>query len=75
MELDTKSQEAIRAVKSAHLEVELSKMAYKDELKKGERDNTPQQAVGAREATPDKSKKLKKAEGDESPQATFVAAK
>ncbi len=36
IELDTKFQEAIRAVKSANLEVELSEMAYKDELKKGE---------------------------------------
>ncbi len=36
MELDTKFQEAMRAVKSANLEVILSKMAYKDELKKRE---------------------------------------
>ncbi len=49
-------------------------MAYKDELKQGERDDTPQQAVGAGNAAPDKSKKLKKAEGDKSPQATVFAA-
>ncbi len=35
VELDTKFQEAIGAVKSAHLEVDLAKMTYKDELKKG----------------------------------------
>ena len=35
MELDTKLHKAVRAVESANLEVELSKMAYKDELKKG----------------------------------------
>ncbi len=45
MELDTKFQEAVRAVQSENLEVILSKMAYKDELKKWERDKPPQQAV------------------------------
>ncbi len=75
MELDTKFQEAIRAVKSANLDVELSKMAYKDELKKCKRDDTPQHAVGAGNSTPDKTKKLEKAEGDEFPHATVIAAK
>ncbi len=36
MELDTKFQEAIGAVKFTNLEVDLAKMAYKDELKKRE---------------------------------------
>ena len=34
MELNTKFQEAVKAVKSATLEVNLAKMTYKDELKK-----------------------------------------
>ena len=38
MKLDTKFQEAVRAVESEILEVKLSKMAYKEELKKEERD-------------------------------------
>ena len=74
MELDTKFQEAIRAVEYANLDVKLSKMAYKDELKKGERDDVCQQAVGAGNAAPDKAKQLKKKEGDKSLQAVFVAA-
>ena len=36
MDLDTKFQEATRALESANLEVNLAKMAYKDDLKKGE---------------------------------------
>ena len=36
MELDTKFQDAVKAVKSANLEIKLSKMVYKDELKKVE---------------------------------------
>jgi hypothetical protein len=48
-------------------------MAYKQELKKGEGDDTPQQAVGGGKATPEKSNKLKKAEGEESPQSAVVA--
>ena len=75
MELDTKSQEAMTAVKSANLEVDLAKMAYKDELKKEETDDAPQQAVGVGKAAPDKAKKLKKAEGDDCPQAAVVVAK
>ena len=64
MELDTKFQEAVRAVESANLEVEFAKMAYKDEFKKGERENAPQQAVRVGMTAPDKSKKLKKMEED-----------
>ena len=75
MELDIKFQEALRTVKSANLEVKLSKMAYKDELKKGEQDNSPQQAGRADKAASDKSKNLKNAEGDTSPQASVVATK
>ena len=45
MELDTKFQEAMKAVESANLEVNLVNMTYKDELEKGEREDTPQQAV------------------------------
>ena len=36
MDLDTKFQEATGAIEYANLEVNLAKMAYKDELKKGE---------------------------------------
>ena len=47
MELDTKFQEATKAVESAILEFDLTKMQYKDELKKREKDDSSQQAVGA----------------------------
>ena len=50
-------------------------MAYKDEMKKEEQENTLQQTVGASKATSDKAKKLNKAEGDKSPQVTIGAAK
>ncbi len=40
-----------------------------------EKNNAPQKAVGAGKAAPDKAKKLKKAEGDESPHAIVLAAK
>ena len=49
------------------MEVNLAKMTYKDELKKGERNDASQQAVRASKTAPGKAKKLKKAEGDESP--------
>ena len=75
MELDTKFQEAMKAVESLTLEVNLAKITYKDELKKGERDDAPWQAVGAGKAAPDKAKKLKQAEGDESPPDEVFAAK
>ena len=74
MDLDTKFQEAMKAVESAILEVDLTKMQYKDELKKREKDDSSQQAVGASKASSDKAKKSKKAEGDESPPAKVVAA-
>ena len=66
MELDTKFWEATKAVKSVILEVELTKMNYKVKLKKRENDDSSQQAVIAGKAAPDKAKKSKKAEGDES---------
>ncbi len=75
MKLDLKFQEAVKAVESVTLEVDLAKMIYKDELQKGKRDNAPQQAIRAGKATPDKAKQLKKAEGGESSHATVVAAK
>ncbi len=75
MELDSKFQEAVKAVKSANLEVDLAKMTYKDELKKREKDDASQQSVRAGKAAPDKAKKLKKAEGDESTNATVISAK
>ena len=40
MELDTKFQKAANAVESAILEVELTKMNYKDKLKKRETDDS-----------------------------------
>ncbi len=60
MELDIKFQEAVKAVESANLEVDLAKMTYKDEIKKREKDDSSQQAVGASKASPDKAKKFKK---------------
>ena len=50
-------------------------MTYKDELKKGERHDTSQQADTTSKTTPDKAKMLKKAVGDRSPQATVAAVK
>ena len=70
MEMDTKFQEVVKAVESSTLEVDLAKMSYKDEFKKRERDDSSQQTVGAGKAAPDKAKKLKKAEGFESPHAS-----
>ena len=73
--LDTKFREAAKAVKSAILEVKLTKMNYKDELKKREKDDSSQHEAGASRAASDKAKKSKKAEGDESPPAKVVSAK
>ena len=42
MELDTKFQEAMKTIESASLEVDLTKMQYKDELKKREKDDASQ---------------------------------
>ena len=56
MELDTKFREAVKAVKSAVLEVELTKMKYKDKIKKKEKDDSSQQAVRASKATSEKAK-------------------
>ena len=75
MELDTKFQEAMKTVVSAILEVEITKMNYKDELKKREKNDSSQQAVEAGKAASDKTKRSKKAEGDESPPAEVIAAK
>ena len=74
MELDTKFQEAAKAVKSAILEVDLTKMQYKDKLKKRERDDSSQQVAGAGKAAPDKTKKSRRTEGEDSPPAEVVAA-
>ncbi len=75
MELDTIFQEATKAVESAILEVELTKMNYKDKLKKREKDDSSLQAVGASKAFSDKAKKSKRAEGDDSSPAEVIAAK
>ena len=53
--MDTKFQEAVKAVRSAILEVYLAKMTYKDELKKWEKDNASQQPAGAGKVAPEKS--------------------
>ncbi len=55
-------------------------MQYKDKLKKDklrkrEKDDSSQQAVGAGKAAPDKAKMSKKAEGDKSPPAEVIAVK
>ena len=50
-------------------------MQYKDELKKREKVDSSQQAVGAGKASSDKARKSKMTEGDESPPAEVVAAK
>ena len=75
MELDIKFQEAMKAVKSASLEVELIKMQYKDELKKREKGDSSQQVAGAGKAASDKTKKSRRTEGEDSPPAKVVAAK
>ncbi len=49
----------MKAVKSAILKVELTKMNYKDELKKREKDDSSQQVAGGGKATSDKAKKSK----------------
>ena len=72
--MDTKFKEAIEEVETATFDLELPRL-HKNELKKGEGDDTPQQAVGAGKAAPDKAKKLKKAEGEEFPQVAVIAAK
>ena len=76
MEMDwgTKFQETTKAVKSVNLDLNIAKMAYNDEVNKGEQDNIPQKAVQAGKAAPDKLKKPKKTEGDESPQAAVIEA-
>ncbi len=43
-------KEAMEAVKTTALGLDIAKMTYKHELKKGEGDNTPQQAVGGGKA-------------------------
>jgi hypothetical protein len=75
MGLYTKFKEAIDAVNTATLDLDVAKSAYKHKLKKGEGDDTPQQVTGAGKATSEKPKKLRQAEGEVSPQATVVAAK
>ena len=75
MELDTKFQEAMKAFESASLEVDLTKMQYKDKLKKRERDDSSQRVTGASKATSDKTKKSRRTEGEDSPPAKIVAAK
>ena len=75
MELDTKFQKAAKAVKSAILEVDLTKMQYKDELKKREKDDSSQQVAGTDKAASDKTKKSRRTEGEDSPPAKVVAAK
>ena len=59
MELDTKFQEVVKAVEPATFEVKLAQITYKDELKKGEREDAPHQAVGAGKAAPDNAKSSK----------------
>jgi hypothetical protein len=75
MGLNTKFKEAMDAVETMTLDLNTAKAAYKHELKKGEGDDIPQQAVGAGKSAPDKAKKLKKAEDEESPQAAIVTGK
>ncbi len=55
IELDTKFKEAMKAVESTTLEVELAKTTYKDKLKKREKDDFSQETVGASKATQDKA--------------------
>ena len=75
MGLNTKFKEAIDAINAVTLDLDIAKLAYKHELRKGEGDDTPQQAIRAGKATSEKPKKLRKAEGEDSSQATVVAAK
>ena len=69
--MNTKFKEAIDAVKTATLDLDIAKMAYKHKLKKGKETISPTEG----KTTSDKPKKHKKAEGKESPQATVIAAK
>ena len=75
MELDIKFQEAMKALESAVLEVELAKMQYKYKIKKREKDDSSQQVAGAGKAASDKTKKSRRTEGEDSPPAEVVAAK
>ena len=75
MKLDTNFQEATKAVESTILEVDLTKMQYKDKPKKREKDDSSQQAARVGKAASDKAKKSKMAEGEKSPLAKVLAAK
>ncbi len=57
------------------LGAELTKMQYKDKLKKREKDDFSQQAAGANRAASDKAKKSKRIENDDSLPAEVVASK
>ena len=73
--LDTKFQEASRAVESAVLEVDVATSQYKDELKEWEEDDASQQTGGAHKATLDKSKQSRSSKEDESPPDKVITAK
>jgi hypothetical protein len=75
MGLNIKFQEAVDAAEYATWVLEIAKTGYKQEQKKGEGDEVPQQAVGAGKASTAKPKKLKKVEGEEPPPPAIVAAK
>ena len=63
MDWGTKFQETTKAVESVDLDLNIVKMSYNDEVKKGEQDNTPQKAVQAGKAAPDKVKKNQESRG------------
>ncbi len=46
MALNTKFQEAAKAVESATLEIDLTKMIYKEELKKWKKNKASQKSIG-----------------------------
>ena len=73
--MDTKFKEAIKAVEPVNLEGELSKIGYKDELKKGEENDTPSRQSEQARPLLTRQKNFKKAKGDASLQATVIATK
>ena len=73
MELYAKFKEAMSAVDTAHLDLDIAKDTFKE--KKGDKDDTLQQTGDAVKVMTDKGKKSKKPEGEDSLQAVIVVAK
>ncbi len=74
MEPDVKFQEAAEAVKTANLDLDITKSILKAGLKKGEGNDTPLPPTSRQRINvmADKSKKAKKTEREDSSQATIA---